>query len=114
MKWYIIIPLLTLIAMSSILVYGFIIGDFASDGREILTNPWGLVSLVDLYAGFILFSLWIVYREKSLIVTIIWVVLMMTLGFWTGSLYVLVEAVKTKGNLVHLLLGSHYQGQQKV
>ena len=26
--------------------------------------PWGVVSLVDLYSGFILFSLWIFYKEN--------------------------------------------------
>jgi hypothetical protein len=105
MKKTIIFSSLGLIAMSAVLVYGFTIGDFASDGAEILANPWGIVSLVDLYAGFILFSLWIAYRENSPYHSIIWIVLMMTLGFWTGSLYVLVNAIKAKGDWKKLLLG---------
>ena len=28
--------------------------------------PWGVVSLVDLYAGFTLFGLWIAYKETVL------------------------------------------------
>ncbi len=28
--------------------------------------PWGVVSLVDLYSGFILFSIWIFYKERVL------------------------------------------------
>jgi hypothetical protein len=28
--------------------------------------PWGVVSLVDLYAGFTLFGLWIIYKESLL------------------------------------------------
>ena len=50
--------------------------------------------MVDLYTGFILYSMWIIYREKSLISSLIWVVLMMVLGFFTGSLYILVALIK--------------------
>ena len=62
-----IIAALGVIAMTAVLIYGFTAGDFGSDGGEILRNPWGIVSLVDLYTGFILFSAWIVYREKSIV-----------------------------------------------
>ena len=107
MKSPIIISILTLLAMSLVLVYGFTIGDFAKDGAVILSNPWGIVSLIDLYAGFILFSVWIAYREKSVLSAIIWIILMMVLGFWTGSLYVLVHAIKARGDWKQLLLGKH-------
>jgi len=49
--------------------------------------PWGIVSLVDLCAGFSLFSGWIVFCEKAWLPALIWVVLMMVLGFWAGALY---------------------------
>lgn len=81
---------LCLVAMSAALIYGFIVGSFFQDGRELLSNPWGIVSLVDLYVGFILFSIWIVYREKSPWRSIIWVILMMVLGFFTGALYTVI------------------------
>jgi hypothetical protein len=45
--------------MTAVLVYGFTVGDFSADGAIILSNPWGIVSMVDLYVGFILFSGWI-------------------------------------------------------
>jgi hypothetical protein len=73
--------------MTAILIYGFAAGDFAAEGRQLLAMPWGIVSLVDLYVGFALFSGWIVYRERSPIRSAVWVVLMMVLGFWTASLY---------------------------
>ncbi|MBN1955938.1 MAG: hypothetical protein JW900_12940 [Anaerolineae bacterium] len=46
--------------------------------------------------GFTLFSGWIVYREKSLVRSAIWVVLMMVLGFFTASVYTLI-ALQTSG-----------------
>ena len=82
-----LIALLGLLAMTAVLIYGFIVGDFAVDGAKILSNPWGIVSLVDLYVGFTLFSGWIVYREKAWLPSVIWVIAMMVLGFWAGALY---------------------------
>ena len=41
--------------------------------------PWGVVSLVDLYSGFTLFSLWIFYKEK-VAHAIAWTFFVMTLG----------------------------------
>ncbi len=91
-----LIALAGLLAMTGVLVYGFTVGDFFQEGSQLLSMPWGIVSLVDLYAGFALFSVWIVYREKSPLRSVIWVVLMMVLGFWTGSLYTLL-ALQTSG-----------------
>ena len=89
---------LGLLAMTAVLVYGFVGGDFASDGNLILGNPWGIVSLVDLYTGFILFSAWIIYRERSILTGAFWTILMMVLGFFTASLYVLITLYKSNGD----------------
>lgn len=107
MKTAILLSSITLLAMTAVLIFGFTVGDFSSDGAKILANPWGIVSLVDLYSGFILFSIWIAYRENSVLPAVIWIILMMTLGFWTGSIYVLIHAIKAKGNWKVLLLGKH-------
>jgi hypothetical protein len=86
-----------LLAMTGILIYGFTVGNFTAEGAKLLAMPWGIVSLVDLYVGFALFSCWIVFREKAFLPSAIWVVLMMTLGFWAGALYTLI-ALQTSGN----------------
>ncbi len=93
-----LIALVGLLSMTGVLVYGFTVGDFAEEGSQLLSMPWGIVSLVDLYAGFLLFSAWIVYREKSPLRSAIWVVLMMVLGFWTGSLYTLLALQASGGD----------------
>ena len=94
------------LAMTAVLVYGFVVGDFGADGAEILANPWGIVSLVDLYVGFALFSAWIVFREASLPLAIAWVILMMVLGFFTGALYTLIALYKSKGDWQRFFMGS--------
>jgi hypothetical protein len=85
-----------MVAMTGILIYAFTSGNFFKEGSILIAMPWGIVSLVDLYVGFTLFSGWIVYREKSLLRSAIWVFLMMTLGFFTGSLYAFL-ALQTSG-----------------
>lgn len=97
MKLAKVISLLGVLAMTAALVNGFTRGDFSGEGSQLLAMPWGIVSLVDLYVGFILFSGWIIYREKSLPVAILWTIAMMILGFFTGSLYAFI-ALQTSGN----------------
>jgi hypothetical protein len=92
-----LIALVGMLAMTGILIYGFKVGNFSAEGVKLLAMPWGIVSLVDLYVGFTLFSCWIVFREKAWLPSIIWVILMMVLGFWTGALYTLI-ALQTSGN----------------
>ncbi len=92
-----IVSIIGLIAMTVVLVNGFTAGNFSVDGAKLLQNPWGIVSLVDLYVGFALFSVWIVFREKHFLPSIIWVILMMVLGFWAGALYMFI-ALQTSGD----------------
>jgi hypothetical protein len=100
-----LIALLGLVAMSSVLIYGFTVGDFSGEGSKLLAMPWGIVSMVDLYVGFILFSGWIVYRERSLLPSLFWVILMMVLGFWAGSLYALIALLRSDGDWERFWLG---------
>ena len=101
------IALAGLIAMTIILIYAFTNGDFFTEGSLLLSMPWGIVSLVDLYVGFILFSLWIIYRETTWWHAAIWVILMMTLGFFTGSLYAFIALLKSGGSWKKFWMGKH-------
>jgi hypothetical protein len=100
-----VVAALGVLAMTAVLIYGFTVGDFAAEGNVLLSMPWGIVSLVDLYVGFILFSGWIVYREKSLVRSIVWVVLMMVLGFFTASLYTLIAFQTCGGDWKRFWMG---------
>ncbi len=101
------ISFLGVIAMTAVLIYGFTIGDFSGEGSQLLSMPWGIVSLVDLYTGFTLFSAWIIYREKSLPVAILWTIAMLTLGFFAGSLYTFIALQKSNGNWHKFWLGKY-------
>ena len=106
-----IVATLGLLAMTGVLVYGFTVGDFSGEGSVLLSMPWGIVSLVDLYVGFTLFSGWIVYREKSLVRSVVWVLLMMVLGFFTASLYTLIALYTSGGNWKRFWLGNRWDGE---
>ena len=99
------VALLGLLAMTAVLIYGFTVGDFGGEGGKLLAMPWGIVSLVDLYVGFTLFSGWIVYRERSLPRSILWIALMMTLGFFAGSLYAFIALQTSRGDWRRFWLG---------
>lgn len=107
MKLAKVVAALGVAAMSAVLIYAFSNGDFSADGAKILANPWGIVSLVDLYVGFILFSAWIIYREKSPLAAAVWVVLMMVLGFFTGALYAFIALQTSAGSWKKFWLGKH-------
>ena len=100
-----LLALVGVLAMTGALIYGFSTGDFFVDGGEILANPWGIVSMVDLYVGFTLFSMWIAYREKNVVIAGVWIVLMMVLGFFTGALYVLIQLFACKGDMKRFFMG---------
>ena len=101
-----VVALLGVLAMAAVLTYGFTVGDFNGEGQVLLSMPWGIVSLVDVYIGFILFSGWIVYREKSLVRSIVWIVCVMVLGNLTASLYVLIALLTSRGDWKRFWLGN--------
>jgi hypothetical protein len=103
------ITLLGVVAMSVVLIYAFTTGSLRQEGSALLSMPWGIVSLVDLYVGFILFSGWIVYRERALIPSVIWVVLMMVLGFFTASVYVFIALQTSGGDWRRFWMGRRWQ-----
>tara|TARA_B100000902_G_scaffold395147_1_gene453075 strand:- start:404 stop:679 length:276 start_codon:yes stop_codon:yes gene_type:complete len=66
--------------------------------------PWGIVSLVDLYSGFVLFSLWIFYKE-NILPAIVWTFFVMTLGSFTIALYVIYSVNRSNGNIQKFFMG---------
>lgn len=103
------ISLAGLLAMTGILIYGFTVGNFSAEGAKLLAMPWGIVSLVDLYVGFALFSCWIVFREKTWLPSAIWVVLMMVLGFWAGALYTFLALQSSGGDWKRFWYGKRFR-----
>ena len=100
------------IAMMGIITYGFIGGDFAAEGRQLLGMPWGRVSLVDLYVGFVLFSCWIVYRDGFSLASTLWIAAVMVLGSLSICVYVLVALQRSRRDWALFFRGRH-AGEQR-
>lgn len=94
------------LAMIIGLINVFLNGNFGVEGVALLKNNWGIMSLIDLFAGLIIFYTWIIFREKSVFKIIILLPLMMFFGFLTASVYILYNLYKSEGDLTKFFLGS--------
>jgi hypothetical protein len=91
--------------MAGALIWGFAAGDFFEEGRVIFSTTWGIVSIIDVYVGLVLFSGWIVYRERSAVRSVPWVAALMVLGFFAASLYALIELQRSGGSWRRFWMG---------
>lgn len=98
MKLLRFIAVLGTLAMAVVILWAALSVNFFEAGAELMDNPWGVVSLVDLYVGFIIFSAWIVYRETSVPAKITWIAFMMVFGFLTASIYLLFVIRQSQGD----------------
>ena len=96
---------LTLI-MGAALAYGFIVGDFWKDGGELMDNPWGIVSLFDVYVGFFFFIGWIVYRESCPGTILGWSVGILLGGNVVAGIYAIIALYKSSGDATVFFMGN--------
>jgi len=88
------------------LIYGFGWGDFWEDGAALMENPWGVVSLVDVYVGFLLFLGWVWIREDLLLAKLLWAVTILVGGNLFACLYALFALGQSQGKLDQFFLGN--------
>lgn len=89
---------LLLIVIFCAILYGFMFSSFSEDGKALLNITWGVISLIDIYIMFTLFSLWVLYREGFNVISIIIVITVMLLGSLTATLYTLYTLLKSNGD----------------
>jgi hypothetical protein len=92
--------------MAAVICYGLLVGDLWGEAQILLAYPWFHVSMIDLYTGFLLFGGWIVFRERSLMIAAIWIVLLLTLGNLASCAYALIAALRARGDWRAFWLGS--------
>ncbi|MFK7959526.1 MAG: DUF1475 family protein [Phycisphaerales bacterium] len=86
--------------------WGFARGGGMAAVRELMQAPWFVVSLIDVYAGFILVVGWIAIREPAWWRTILWGVLVLTLGNVITGVYLIAAAAGASGDLRRFMLGA--------
>ncbi|MBD3190635.1 MAG: DUF1475 domain-containing protein [Candidatus Heimdallarchaeota archaeon] len=95
-----------IIVMAGALTYGFVWGEFLKEGGILLSIPWGIITLIDIYISFFAFCGWIFYRESSWVLSIIWTLLVIVLGSFTICLYLFLAFQKSDGSWQKFLHGS--------
>ena len=92
------------LAMAGALIYGFLSGGFGDDASAIWALPWGKVTLIDLYAGLLIFGAWIAVREASRVRIALWWAALTVLGNFAAGVY-LVRAAMLSSSPRELLMG---------
>jgi hypothetical protein len=59
--------------------------------QRLLADRWGVATLFDAYFGFLWFWLWIAYKEASLGRSLLWLLLLFTLGNLAMAAYVMIQ-----------------------
>ncbi len=71
------------IGLAALIVFAMNTGDFWSAGRWLMTDPWGLTSMADLYLGLAISALFIALFERSWVAGL-WIIPLPFLGnVWT-------------------------------
>jgi hypothetical protein len=109
-----ILAICGLLGMTAGLLYGFIVGDFLGEGSILLSIPWGIITLVDIYISFFVFCGWIIYRENTLVRSIPWTLFVLVLGSFTICLYLFIALQTSDDNWQKFWHGRRLQTNQIV
>ena len=88
------------LCLASLLVFlGSIVWAAGEEGlgeglRKLLDHPWGVVTLIDLYAGFFFVGAWLCVVEKGKVTLVLWLILLLCLGNVATLLYLTLRARK--------------------
>lgn len=91
--------------MCGCVIHAMIYGSLLREGPILVDMPWGLVSLVDIYLGLILFSFWVLWREKLSLTGFCWTVSIISLGNMLSCVYILKACREAQGNMMVFWLG---------
>ncbi len=82
------------LAMLGIILWAASQSSITDDFSIITDQPWGIVSLVDLYLGLAVAAVWVAYRESSLPATAGWILALAVLGNLALGAYVFVAGTQ--------------------
>lgn len=107
MKLPVILAFIGFFIMLGAIGSGFIWGDFLQEGAVITSVLWGKISLIDVYIGFFMFIVWVIYRERSVPLTVLWVIGILVLGNLTACFYLILALLGSRGDMDRFFKGRH-------
>ncbi len=78
------------LVLTALIIWAVRAGDFGGAGDWLTGEPWGIVTLGDLYFGFALSALVIAATERRWLPALFWILPIFVLGnVWTGLWFIL-------------------------
>ena len=83
-----------LLAMMTVTFWASLDRSVLQARRGLWLDPWFVATLVDAYIGFVIFYVWVAYKEKTAFSRILWFFLILGLGNMAAAFYVLLQMRK--------------------
>ncbi|MBY0549518.1 MAG: DUF1475 domain-containing protein [Candidatus Obscuribacterales bacterium] len=80
-----------LLAMLSVTTWASLKESILSIPSAVTGDPWFVATLFDAYFGFLSFFLWVCYKEKSVVLKVVWFFAVMILGNIAMAIYMLIK-----------------------
>lgn len=79
------------IALAGLILFAILDGSFSEAGRWLTSQPWGLVTLTDLYLGFLLAAAVIWFFESRPLTALLWILPIPVLGNVWAAVWFLIR-----------------------
>lgn len=89
-----IFSITVLVAMVAVTTWASLEANVLVGFQRLLADRWGVATLFDAYFGFLWFWLWIAYKEGRPGRSLLWLLLLLTLGNLAMAAYVLVQVAR--------------------
>ncbi len=87
-------------SMSAFMVYLVIVTSMKSNmfklPPEVVHEPWFQTTLVDFYFLVTILSVWVIYKEKTVLARILWILAFICLGSIGACFYVFIQLMSLK------------------
>ena len=75
------IAYLSTLIMGGIIIWANSKSNFLANAGKVAETEWGIVTLVDLYIGFLFIAIWMCFREEGF-QRVAWLIGLFFLGWW--------------------------------
>ena len=89
--------------MGGIIIWANSKSNFLANAGKVAETEWGIVTLVDLYIGFLFIAIWICFREKGF-QRVAWLIGLFFLGNLTTAVYIIYCIKTSNGDIKKFFL----------
>lgn len=93
---YAVLFALLVIVLATLIVWASLEKHVVEIFRVLLAERWGMVTLIDLYGGFVVTATWICVLERRASRAVPWLIAMFFLGNLATAVYVVVRAWRAR------------------